>query len=255
MAFGRLSGRLGLPPVPPLPARGPNRKQAADTEVGQQLPHDSETSPPVPSPPAFTTIPAAESIELRGRTTPNMLAVVIINTEEVGSADESPPVPLDTTEDDGAANAIRDDTEFGSNESTTVVEEAKREVDEANQGEDIIDLDVFDGDNFMEGLRKERLFSPTARDDVNLVATADISDSESDADDEDVMTDNEVAPALEEDVADVEDLETNDDATDIGNFDLTNDDLRDIAGSGWFAYDEEHSRRSGCYRIIRARQY
>ncbi|EGZ26071.1 hypothetical protein PHYSODRAFT_479167 [Phytophthora sojae] len=90
----------------------------------------------------------------------------------------------------------------------------------------------------MEGLRKERLFGPTAEDDVSVVATADLSDCESDADDEDVMTDNAIAP---EGVEDVDDVEMNEGDLDTGTFDLTDDDLRTIAESGWVTYDEEHS--------------
>ncbi|KAJ8562059.1 hypothetical protein ON010_g7619 [Phytophthora cinnamomi] len=92
----------------------------------------------------------------------------------------------------------------------------------------------------MEGLRKERLFGPTAEDDVNVVATADLSDCESDADDEDVMADNVVAP---DGVDDEEDVERNEDDLDTGMFDLTDDDLRIIAESGWVAYDEDKSDR------------
>ncbi|EGZ10547.1 hypothetical protein PHYSODRAFT_391440, partial [Phytophthora sojae] len=58
------------------------------------------------------------------------------------------------------------------------------------------------------------------------------------ADDEDVMTDNAIAP---EGVEDVDDVEMNEGDLDTRTFDLTDDDLRTIAESGWVTYDEEHS--------------
>ncbi|KAE9075628.1 hypothetical protein PF007_g24925 [Phytophthora fragariae] len=156
-------------------------------------------------------------------------------TDQTASAQGVAP---DAAEQVGAINdAIPDPTEKRSRPFDD--EEAKSETDEPpNQCKDFIDLDVFDSDDFMEGLRKDRLFGPTAEDDVNFVATADLSDCESDADDEDVMADNAVAP---EGVEDVEDVEMNEGDLDTGTFDLTDEDLRSIAESGWVTYDEEHS--------------
>ncbi|KAE9290874.1 hypothetical protein PF008_g25476 [Phytophthora fragariae] len=156
-------------------------------------------------------------------------------TDQTASAQGVAP---DAVEQGGAINdAIPDPTEKRSRPFDD--EEAKSETDEPpNQCKDFIDLDVFDSDDFMEGLRKDRLFGPTAEDDVNFVATADLSDCESDADDEDVMADNAVAP---EGVEDVEDVEMNEGDLDTGTFDLTDEDLRGIAESGWVTYDEEHS--------------
>lgn len=67
----------------------------------------------------------------------------------------------------------------------------------------------------MEGLRKEKLFGPVAADDVNVMTSADLSDSESDADDEDVMADNEVVPAPVEGVEDLADEPMNDGEDDM----------------------------------------
>ncbi|ETP29365.1 hypothetical protein F442_21480 [Phytophthora nicotianae P10297] len=39
-------------------------------------------------------------------------------------------------------------------------------------------------------MRLEKLFGPTDADDVNMMSMADSCDSDSDADDEDVMADN-----------------------------------------------------------------
>ncbi|KAE9011297.1 hypothetical protein PR002_g15119 [Phytophthora rubi] len=205
MAFGRRSGRLSLPaatvPSARIPARGPIGKQAAYAAVGQQPPRADETPPLAPSSPPLATVPAAgeepgaERIALRGQITPRVPAATVVNSAEEGSAAEPPSAILDATEQDDATDAIPDDPELGPRKRMADVEEAKSETDEPNGAEDLIDLDVFDG----------------AGDDVNIVATADISDSESDADDEDIMTDNDVAPALEEGVEDVEDVEMNDD--------------------------------------------
>ncbi|EEY60279.1 uncharacterized protein PITG_22394, partial [Phytophthora infestans T30-4] len=95
-------------------------------------------------------------------------------------------------------------------------------------------------DNFMEGLRKERLFGPTDGDDVNVVAGQDASDCHSDADNEDVMNDNEVVLEVEG-VEDLEDVSLNDDIPEEGLFDLTSGDLRDIAENGWITYAEAES--------------
>ncbi|POM60250.1 hypothetical protein PHPALM_30919 [Phytophthora palmivora] len=113
--------------------------------------------------------------------------------------------------------------------SETYAEEAKSEDDDPlNQNDDLVDFKVFDSNNFMEWLRKERLFNPIAKDDVNAVLTVDIND-------EDVMEDNVVAPDL------VEVVDMNDYDPDTGLFDLTCDDLRNIAASGWIMYEDEQS--------------
>ncbi|GMF56232.1 unnamed protein product [Phytophthora fragariaefolia] len=163
-----------------------------------------------------------------GSTTPNTTTHTV-----VGQA-----TALDNTEQGGVANnAIPDSPDKRVNHSD--VEEAKSETDEPpNPCEGFVDLDVFDSDNFMEGLRKERLFGPTPEDDVNVVATADLSDCESDADNEDVMADSAVAL---DGVDALEDVEMNEEDLNTGMFDLTDDDLRSIAESGWVVYDKEHS--------------
>ncbi|KAG1709126.1 hypothetical protein DVH05_022758 [Phytophthora capsici] len=84
----------------------------------------------------------------------------------------------------------------------------------------------------MEGRRRERLFGPTDADDVNVVASGDVSDLDSDADDEDVMEDNGAVYDVEG-VDDVEDMPLNDDISNESLFDLTSGDLRDISENGW----------------------
>ncbi|GMF21824.1 unnamed protein product [Phytophthora fragariaefolia] len=105
---------------------------------------------------------ATEQGGMVGSTTPNTTAHTV-----VGQA-----TALDNTDQGGVANnAIPDSPDKRANHSD--VEEAKSETDgPPNPCEDFVDLDVFDSDNFMEGLRKEWLFGPTPEDDVNVVATA-----------------------------------------------------------------------------------
>ncbi|EGZ25558.1 hypothetical protein PHYSODRAFT_460901, partial [Phytophthora sojae] len=90
----------------------------------------------------------------------------------------------------------------------------------------------------MEGLKCEKLFGPVDSDDVNLRDASDTSDSESDADDEDVMADNVYSV---EGVDDLDDVPVGEDAPDTGMFDMTDAELREIVKSGWIMYDEEHS--------------
>ncbi|KAG1690511.1 hypothetical protein DVH05_028015 [Phytophthora capsici] len=101
-------------------------------------------------------------------------------------------------------------------------------------------IEVILSDDFMEGRRRERLFGPTDADDVNVVASGDVSDLDSDADDEDVMEDNGAVHDVKG-VDDVEDMPLNDDISNESLFDLTSVDLRDISENGWVTYDEEHS--------------
>jgi hypothetical protein len=262
MALARISGLLNLSaPTARISARGPIEKHAAYSAVGQQPPRDPDTHPPAPSPPSLAAVAAASDgsgtarIPLRSQTTPSVPATTVANTVGEDSVAEPSAATPAATEQDVVPNAIPDDPELGPRERVADLEEAKTETDEPNGNEAFIDLDVLDGDDFMEGLRKERLFSPTAGDDVNFVATADISDSESDAGDEDVMADNEVAPEIDDGVEDVEDLEINEDVPDTSTFDLTDADLRDITDSGWITFDEENSSKSGGYRITRAQLY
>lgn len=74
---------------------------------------------------------------------------------------------------------------------------------------------------------------------MNLVVAADLSDSKSGADDDNVMEDNQWPPETTEGVEDLEEFDINED--DSGSFDMTTDQLRAIAESGWVAYGEEHS--------------
>ncbi|OWZ23457.1 hypothetical protein PHMEG_0001654 [Phytophthora megakarya] len=103
-----------------------------------------------------------------------------------------------------------------------------------------VDLDVFDGDNFMEGLKNENLFGPVDKDDVNLLDALDESDSESGADNEDVMADN-VVPGIVDGVEDLGEVPIDAEAPNYGMFGLTEEALRNIGDSGWIVYDEAHS--------------
>ncbi|KAG3026109.1 hypothetical protein PC120_g6117 [Phytophthora cactorum] len=88
---------------------------------------------------------------------------------------------LDATEQEDVAMApILEDKEYPRYAND---DEAKSESDVHEVASVAVELDVFDSDNFMEGLRKEKLFVPTDADDVNIMQTSDTSDSGSDAGD------------------------------------------------------------------------
>lgn len=70
---------------------------------------------------------------------------------------------------------------------------------------------------------------------------ADLSDSESGADDDNIMEDNPWPPETTKVVEDLEVFGINE--NDSGSFDMTTGQLRTIAESGWVAYDEEHSEK------------
>ncbi|OWZ05992.1 LOW QUALITY PROTEIN: hypothetical protein PHMEG_00021815 [Phytophthora megakarya] len=83
-----------------------------------------------------------------------------------------------------------------------------------------VDLDVFDEENFMEGLKNENLFGPVDKDDVNLLDAPDESNSESDADNEDVMADNAV-PVIVDGVEDLGEVPIDAEAPNYGMFGMT----------------------------------
>ncbi|KAI9985505.1 hypothetical protein PInf_004876 [Phytophthora infestans] len=63
---------------------------------------------------------------------------------------------------------------------------------------DTVRIDVFDSDQFMVGLRTKNLFDSIPDDDVNLVDAANLSDSESGADDDNILEDNQWPPGTTE---------------------------------------------------------
>ncbi|ETO60101.1 hypothetical protein F441_21521 [Phytophthora nicotianae CJ01A1] len=94
----------------------------------------------------------------------------------------------DTTEqEDGAITPILEDTEYTRSNHD---DEATSESDVHEAALASVEFDVFDSDAVLEGMRLEKLFGPTDADDVNMMSMADSCDSDSDADDEDVMADN-----------------------------------------------------------------
>ncbi|KAI9985853.1 hypothetical protein PInf_024633 [Phytophthora infestans] len=164
---------------------------------------------------------------------------------------DPPCVPSPTTNQASVAPAttatpddthiVQDDTEFHPKENATDEEEGKTESDDRNETENFVDLDMFDSDNFMEGLRKEPLFGPTADNDVNFVDSADFFGSDSDADDDGVLEDNEVTTSSLEGANDVEDVPMTEDVSEAELLGFTEDGLREIAGNEWVTYDEDHS--------------
>ncbi|POM60880.1 hypothetical protein PHPALM_30204, partial [Phytophthora palmivora] len=277
MAFARLSGRLELPVLVPVTStRGPIGKQAAYAAAGKDPPTSDGVGSSVNSTPARRPTPPDEAVSVDNSSVSTVLntpgSVVDVSvalpactrptntipdaTEQVSLADGANPeataqttpcvyapvanpdtIPNATEEDRTMVGPIPDHTDDQRRWSTTDVEESKSETDETD---DVVDFEVFDGENFMEGLLKEKLFGPVAADDVNVVTSADLSDSDSDADNEDVIADNEVAPAPVEGAEDLIDETMNDDDVDMELLGLTEQYLRDIA-NWWEVYDEDQS--------------
>ncbi|OWY98352.1 hypothetical protein PHMEG_00030904 [Phytophthora megakarya] len=120
-------------------------------------------------------------------------------------------------------------------ETTTDAEESKSETDDPP---------------ISWKVQQEKLFGPIAEDDVNIVSSAEWSDSDSDADDEDVMADNDVIATPIEGVDDiVEPMNDDDDDNDTEELGMTEEYLREMAETGWTIYDERQSGKSGSYRI------
>ncbi|ETI57225.1 hypothetical protein F443_00440 [Phytophthora nicotianae P1569] len=216
MAYGRRIGRL-LRAVSGLAATGrpPTGKNASYAAIGMEPPsRNSPTTPPSTSTPRSS-----------------------IPIEETSRTSVSSPI-LDATEQEvGTTPAILEGTEYARNNHD---DEAKSESDVHEAAPASVAFDVFDSDEFLEGMRSEKLFGPTDADDVNMMNMSDTSDSDSHADDEDVMADNETRHDAGEGVKDVDAVDMDDaDAVDY-KLDMTDDELRDIAESGWTIYDEEH---------------
>ncbi|ETL50330.1 hypothetical protein L916_00412 [Phytophthora nicotianae] len=166
MAYGRRIGRL-LRAVSGLAATGrpPTGKNASYAAIGMEPPsRNSPTTPPSTSTPRSS-----------------------IPIEETSRTSVSSPI-LDATEQEvGTTPAILEGTEYARNNHD---DEAKSESDVHEAAPASVAFDVFDSDEFLEGMRSEKLFGPTDADDVNMMNMSDTSDSDSDADDEDVMADN-----------------------------------------------------------------
>jgi hypothetical protein len=153
-------------------------------------------------------------------------------------------MPDDTEQDEGLGDDIPDDTDLTARTHERDADEAKSETDDPENVRKEVDLDVFDSDAFMDGMRTDHLFETADEDDINLFDVSDSSDSESDVDGEDVMADNETAP-LVDGVDDVDDADVNEDDSSTQDNGVTDEELRAITESGWIAYDEDHSSKSG----------
>ncbi|KAE9024094.1 hypothetical protein PR001_g12760 [Phytophthora rubi] len=113
-----------------------------------------------------------------------------------------------------------------------------------------VPLDDFDSDNFLDALRRDRLFTPADADDLN-VGEADwllSLDSDVEGDEETILLDEAEGADKDDSVeADVEDDESNHD----GNaeeeapleFDLSDDELNRLQANGWDTFDEHHSNQ------------
>ncbi|KAG3095443.1 hypothetical protein PC122_g5314 [Phytophthora cactorum] len=117
---------------------------------------------------------SSQALVLRATSSP-AVAVPALRSSPVVS-----DVPDATEQEDVAMAPILEDKEYPRYAND---DEAKSESDVHEVASVAVELDVFDSDNFMEGLRKEKLFVPTDADDVNIMQTSDTSDSGSDAGD------------------------------------------------------------------------
>ncbi|KAE9345843.1 hypothetical protein PF008_g8572 [Phytophthora fragariae] len=113
-----------------------------------------------------------------------------------------------------------------------------------------VSLDDFDSDNFLDALRRDRLFAPADADDLN-VGEADwllSLDSDVEGDEETIMLDEDEDAEEDDSVeADVEDDESNHDGNEEEEvpleFDLSDDELNGLQASGWDTFDEHHSNQ------------
>ncbi|KAE8995630.1 hypothetical protein PR002_g19559 [Phytophthora rubi] len=141
------------------------------------------------------------------------------------------------------AVAAEDDTE----PIVTEVQNTPRRVPEIPTA---VPLDDFDSDNFLDALRRDRLFTPADADDLN-VGEADwllSLDLDVEGDEETILLDEAEGADKDDSVeADVEDDESNHD----GNaeeeapleFDLSDDELNRLQANGWDTFDEHHSNQ------------
>ncbi|OWZ08003.1 hypothetical protein PHMEG_00019524 [Phytophthora megakarya] len=100
-----------------------------------------------------------------------------------------------------------------------------------------VDLDVFDGDNFMEGLKNKNFFGPADKDDVNLLDAPDESNPE--------CLDDNAVPGIVVVVEDLGEVPIDAETPNYGMFGLTEEALRSIGRSDWIVYDEGYSGKSG----------
>ncbi|KAG3068923.1 hypothetical protein PI124_g21570 [Phytophthora idaei] len=224
------------------PARPPIGKQASYATAGLSplRSHASDSSPAAP----YRAVPPVEVavsrvVALGAKTRER----AIPDATEQGSVEEG-PIP-DAAEQGGVeVSPIPDNSDSLPNPSEPGEEEATSESDEHIEN-GLVDLELFDSDDFMEGLRKENIFGPPDGDDVNIGVAGSVDDGESDADDEDVMADNASDSEHVEGVDDIDEDEKNEDDPDTELFGITSAALRDLSETGWIRYDETHSGKSG----------
>ncbi|KAE8884954.1 hypothetical protein PF005_g19328 [Phytophthora fragariae] len=141
------------------------------------------------------------------------------------------------------AVAAEDDTE----PIVTEVQNTPRRVPEIPTA---VPLDDFDSDNFLDALRRDRLFTPADADDLN-VGEADwllSLDSDVEGDEETILLDEAEGADKDDSVeADVEDDESNHDGNEEEEapleFDLSDDELNRLQANGWDTFDEHHSNQ------------
>lgn len=164
-----------------------------------------------------------------------------------------PPRTSASTPSTQAGQAIQPDTEQEGGSTTTSMEDPEYDVrsgheraDESkSERDDFNGIDEFDGENFMDALRGEKLFGSVAVDDVNLCDEAE-DDNDSIGCDFDDELDVPVSPRedYESEVESDSDCEE-----DSELFVQADEDMRRLGASGWNIYDEQNSGKSVVYRI------
>ncbi|RLN86593.1 hypothetical protein BBJ28_00022453 [Nothophytophthora sp. Chile5] len=127
-----------------------------------------------------------------------------------------------------ARHAGQDGTEYTRAAAMNDEEEEKKNESDG----DVNPLDEYDGDQFMDAMRRDNVLGPTSPDDINLLSTPESDADQSDAEGEDVMADNEMEDESDEE-EEIEDItDSNDQDVGEGTFDMTDDQLREISEDG-----------------------
>ncbi|EEY60504.1 uncharacterized protein PITG_13206 [Phytophthora infestans T30-4] len=156
MTFGRRQELLELSPLPSLPARIPMGKNAAlarrRAPVEEVLPAEEQAAPTLEVTPTPPTPPSSFPPRTSASTPPTQA---------------SQAIQPDTEQEGGSTTTSMEDPEYDVRSGHERADESKSERDDFNG------IDEFDGENFMDALRGEKLFGSVAVDDVNLCDEAE----------------------------------------------------------------------------------
>ncbi|OWZ05799.1 hypothetical protein PHMEG_00022040 [Phytophthora megakarya] len=218
-----------------ISTRQPTGKQASYAAIGKSLPSSCSSASPLlatrPTPStdvhsaegplavAPPTVPPADDDSAHAlpdncipnateQAVPTSVAIPDASDNEVTVVDVTPVVSaaiLDTTEEVNTMEDANPGDSVEPRETTTDAEESKSETDDPPT---------------------RKLFGPITEDDVNIVSSAEWSYSDLDADDEDVMADNDVVATPIEGVDDIVEP-MNDDDNDTEQLGMTEEYLRE----------------------------